>query len=211
MYRPPAFAEDDVDVMVALARSAGFGHLVVAGEHGLASTPVPFVVDDACTSLRMHLARPNHVWRLAPGRALLIVPVSDTYISPAWYPSKAEHGKVVPTWNYEVVHAHGDLVAHDDRAWVLQQIRDLTDTNEQAFAEPWSIDDPPEGYIAKMVRGIVGIELVVDRVEGKRKLSQNRADDDLAGAIAGLIDTDRRGAAAVRAAMIEAEPLDEAR
>ncbi len=205
MYRPAQFAEDDVGVLVGLIRSAGFGHLVVSTDSGLSSTPIPIIVSDDGRIVRGHLARPNPFWRLTPCSALLIVPVSDTYISPSWYPSKSEHGKVVPTWNYEVIHAHGQMVAHDDPAWVAQQIRDLTDLNESTFNKPWSIDDAPGDFIPQLARGIVGLELIVDRLEGKRKLSQNRSDEDLAGTIAHLTDSDRRGATAVRNAMIEAD------
>ena len=102
----------------------------------------------------------------APCEALLIVTASDTYISPAWYASKAEHGKVVPTWNYEVVHIHGRLVAHDDAGWVAQQIRDLTTLNEADRSNPWAVEDAPAEYIEAMQRGIVGIELVVDALAG---------------------------------------------
>ncbi len=113
-----------------MARAAGFGHLVVAGPDRLASTPVPFLISDDGAQVRAHLARPNMIWKLAPCDALLIVPLGDAYISPGWYPSKAEHGKVVPTWNYEVVHLHGRLVAHDDAAWTSTMVSDLTDLNE---------------------------------------------------------------------------------
>ena len=130
----------------------------------------------------MHLARPNPVWKSAPCRALLIVPVTDAYVSPSWYPSKAEHGKVVPTWNYEIVHAHGALVAHDDPAWVRAQIDDLTALNEAPLAQPWATTDAPGDYIESLQLAIVGVELVVDRFEGKRKLSQNRSAGDRAGA-----------------------------
>jgi transcriptional regulator len=201
MYRPAAFAEDDTATLVALARRAGFGHLVVVVDGAPVSTPVPFVIDDAGTSVRMHVARPNDVWRAAPCAALLVVPVSDAYVSPSWYPSKAEHGKVVPTWNYEVVHAHGRLVAHDDADWVRRQITDLTDTNEAPLADPWSVDDPPGGYVEQLQRGIVGVELVVDRLEGKRKLGQNRGDDDRLGAADRMARAGLRGAPDVSRAM----------
>ncbi len=119
MYLPPSFVEDDLAVLAEMIESVGFGHLVVAGPDGLASTPLPVLVSLGDTiTLRGHLARPNAVWQSAPCDALLIVPVSDAYITPSWYPSKTEHGKVVPTWNYEVVHAHGRLIAHDDPVWV---------------------------------------------------------------------------------------------
>jgi transcriptional regulator len=201
MHRPPVFAEDDLDVLVGLARSAGFGHLVVSIGDGPLSTPVPFVITDDGSAVRMHLARPNPVWKAAPCRALLIVPVTDAYVSPGWYPSKAEHGKVVPTWNYEVVHAHGSLIAHDDAVWVRGQIDDLTALNEAPLAEPWATTDAPADYIESMQRAIVGVELVVDRLEGKRKLSQNRSDYDRAGVVAGMSASGLRGADAVNAAM----------
>lgn len=187
---PATFAVDDVQLLVGLTRVAGFGHLVVAGDAGIVSTPMPFVVSDDGATVRAHLARPNPAWRLAPCEALLIVPVTDAYVSPSWYPSKQVDGKVVPTWNYEVVHAHGRLTSHDDPAWISRQIRELTDHNESALAEPWSVDDAPPEYIDRMVRGIVGVELAVTRLEGKRKLSQNRQADDIEGAIVGL---DNRG------------------
>ena len=129
------------------------------------------------------------------------MPVSDAYVSPSWYPSKAEHGKVVPTWNYEVVHAHGRFVVHDDASWVRRQIADLTDTNEAGLADPWSVDDPPDGYVDQLQRGIVGVELVVDRLEGKRKLGQNRSDTDRLGAAEGMGAASLRGADDVSIAM----------
>jgi transcriptional regulator len=201
MFVPRHFAEDRVDVLVELARTAGFGHLVVADSNEIASTPMPFVIADDASRVHAHLARPNGLWKLTPCPALLVVPVDDTYISPSWYPSKAQHGKVVPTWNYEVVHLHGRLVAHDDAEWISAQVRELTDFHESAMPTPWSVDDAPLEYIDKMIRGIVGIELVVDRIEGKRKLSQNKTADELAGAIEGLAGSPHRGAAEIRAAM----------
>lgn len=201
MYRPRHFAEDRVDVIVELARSAGFGHLVVNGPGGLVSTPVPFLIDDGATLVRAHLARPNGLWKLAPCDALLIIAVDDAYISPNWYPSKAEHGRVVPTWNYEVVHVHGRLVAHDDAEWIGRQVRDLTDHNEQQLTVPWSVDDAPADYVDQMLRGIVGIELAIERIEGKRKLSQNRDAGDRRGVVAGLAASGQPGTPTVRRAI----------
>jgi transcriptional regulator len=186
MFVLPPFAVADADVLVDLVRTAGFGHLVVHGDDGLASTPLPFVVDDALSTVRAHVARPNPIWQLAPREALLIVPVTDAYVSPSWYVSKAQHGKVVPTWNYEVVHLHGRLVAHDDPEWVDRQIRDLTDTNEATQPTPWAVDDAPADFVASTRRGIVGLELEVTDVVGKQKLSQNRPAGDVDGTIAGL-------------------------
>ena len=186
MYTPRHFAEERDEVTLALLRAAGFGHLVVATDDGLDATPIPFLVDDEMTVVRAHVARPNPVWRLAPCDGLLIVPVTDAYVSPSWYPSKAEHGKVVPTWNYEVVHVHGRLVAHDDTGWIFRQITDLTEFNESALPTPWGVADAPDDYIAATQRGIVGIELAIDRVVAKRKLSQNRPEPDIEGVMRGL-------------------------
>ena len=205
MYRPAHFAEDDPDVLVGLARVAGFGHLVTCGGDGLDSSPIPFVISDDGRRISGHLARPNPLWGRAPCSALLIVAVSDAYVSPSWFPSKARDGRVVPTWNYEVVHAHGHLVAHDDPEWIARHVRQLTDHHEAGRAEPWSVDDAPADYIARTARGIVGVELLVDRFVGKRKLSQNRVDDDRAGAVVGLVASGDRGASAIAAAMAALE------
>jgi transcriptional regulator len=174
VYVPTHFAVEEHSEVFAMVRSSGFGHLVVHVGDGFSSTPVPFVVDDELRSVRAHVARPNPIWRTAPCDALLLVPGRDDYVSPGWYPSKAEHGKVVPTWNYEVVHLHGRLVARDDGEWVLRQMRDLTDLNEASMDVPWSVDDPPAGYVEQLQRGTVGLELEVTGVEAKRKVSQNR-------------------------------------
>ena len=200
VFMPRHFAETDRRAAAELARSVGFGHLTVTGADGLISTPVPFLIDDDATAVRAHLARPNPVLAAAPADALLVVPVSDAYVSPNWYPSKAEHGKVVPTWNYEVVHLHGRLVTHDP-AWTLQLVRDLTDHHEAGMPMPWSVDDAPETYVEGLLKAIVGISLDVTRVEAKRKLSQNKPPGDLDGAIAGLRSEDRHGARAVADAM----------
>lgn len=186
MYTPQHFAETDDAIILELVRSTGFGHLVCQSGDGLMSTPVPFVVDDDLTSVRAHLAKANQAWRAAPCQALLIIPVADAYISPGWYPSKAEHGKVVPTWNYEVVQLHGELIAHDEHTWLQTQLGDLTDHNEAGSPKPWSVDDAPGEFIATQSKAIVGIEILVDRVEAKRKLSQNRSAPDQAGVISGL-------------------------
>jgi transcriptional regulator len=188
VYRPTAFTEDDVDVIVDMIDRASLAHLVVHSPDGFESSALPVLADvgGGIVRVRGHLARPNPLWRLAPCDALVIVPVSDAYISPSWYPSKAAGGKVVPTWNYEIVHAHGKLVAHDDVEWLERLVRDLTERHERANPEPWAVDDAPADFVAAMLRGIVGVEVAVERLEGKRKLSQNRAEDDQRGAVAGL-------------------------
>ncbi|HEY8818854.1 MAG TPA: FMN-binding negative transcriptional regulator, partial [Candidatus Limnocylindrales bacterium] len=144
-------------------------------------------------------ARNNGQWRVpAIGEALVIVQGPDAYISPAWYTTKREHGRVVPTWNYVTAHVHGRLEIHDDPDWVEANVRRLTAKYEATRAEPWSVDDAPETYIAGQLKAIVGVEIVIDRVEGKVKLSQNRSDADITGAIEGL---EERGEHRVSAAM----------
>ena len=204
MYLPAVFVEDDPGALTAMVAAVPLAHLVVAGPDGFESTPLPVIVDGHADSTRArgHLARPNPLWRLAPCRALLILPGADVYVSPSWYATKAESGKVVPTWNYEVVHAHGQLEAHDDVVWLDAVVRELTERHEGGRAEPWSVDDAPADFVAAMLRGIVGVELTVDRLEGKRKLSQNRPEADRAGVVAGLAHEGTAGAAAVRAAML---------
>lgn len=189
MHLPHHFTEDDIKTVMAMVRSVAFGHLVVAGTEGLASTPMPFVITDDGAQVRAHLARPNQIWKLAPCDALLVVPVSDAYVSPSWYPSKLEHGRVVPTWNYEVVHLHGRLIAHDDAEWTSLMVGDLTDLHEAEMPTPWSVGDAPADYTDKLIRGIVGIELEVSRIEAKRKLSQNKSEADRAGVALGLAKT----------------------
>jgi len=186
MYEPGHFGDADEAQTVAMLRSTGFGHLVVTDGERFEASPLPFLVDDDLSVVRVHVARPNRIWRLAPCPAFLAVTASDAYISPSWYASTAEHGRVVPTWNYEVVYLHGRLVAHDDDAWIADQMRDLTDHHEADMAAPWSVDDPPNGFVEKMRRGTVGLQLHVTRIESKRKLGQNRSQDDIGGAISGL-------------------------
>lgn len=206
MYVPGFTAVDDPAVVLGLLRSTGVGHLVTGGPAGgFDASVAPFVVDDAVGHVRLHLARANPQWRRAEGApALLIVQGSSAYVSPSWYPSKADDPRVVPTWNYEVVHLHGTVRVHDDVTWTADVVRRLTDHNEAARTDggdPWSVDDAPADHVASRLRAVIGIELVVDRVEAKRKLSQNRPDVDQAGVVAGLDASTAPGAAGVAAAM----------
>jgi transcriptional regulator len=203
MYRPPAFAEDDIPTLLAMIDVAALAHVVAHGPDGFESSPLPVLADvvDGAVRLRGHVARPNPLWRMAPCDVLVVVPLTDAYVSPSWYPSKAEHGKVVPTWNYEVVHAHGRLVAHDHPAWLDAFVRELTERHESRRSEPWAVDDAPADFVATMLRGIVGIEVAVTRLEGKRKLSQNRPEADRIGATDGMAASGARGAEATAAAM----------
>lgn len=145
------------------------------------------------TTVRAHLARANDHWRSLDGAAaLLIVPLSDAYVSPSWYPSKADDARLVPTWNYEIVHAHGTVDIRDDATFVEQVVRELTERHEaqRVAATPtppaWSVDDAPADFIERQLRAIVGIELTVTHVEAKRKPSQNRNDADRRGVADGL-------------------------
>jgi transcriptional regulator len=175
---------DDVRPFVA---AVGTAQLVTVGEDGAPdATFLPVLWEG--DRLVGHLARANGHWRrIVDGSpALAVVTGADTYVSPSWYASKAEHGRVVPTWNYTVVHLRGRVVVHDDPPWVRALVTRLTDRHEQQRAEPWAVADAPEDYVEKNLRPIMGVEVVVESVEAKAKLSQNRSDEDRAGVAAGL-------------------------
>jgi transcriptional regulator len=186
MYVPSAFAPTDeaVDALLLRHRAAD---LVTVGPDGLTATMLPFLYDPQRRVLRGHLARNNDHWRTADGAAgLVIVRGPDAYVSPSWYATKAEHGRVVPTWNYVTAHVHGVLTVHDDPAWVADLVRELTDRHEAGRAAPWSVDDAPPKFFAGQLRAIVGVELAISRIEAKFKLSQNRPAADVDGVVAGL-------------------------
>lgn len=177
MYRPPAFRLDR-EPSIDIVRQIGFGHLVVEG-HELLSSPVPFLLNDAATVARFHLARANDITKALDGGAngLIIVAGPDSYVSPSWYPSKLEDPRVVPTWNYVVVHLRGRLSAMSDDS-VRELVGDLTDHHEQRRDLSWRVDDAPTEYLDGRLRAIMGVEMSIDRVEGTAKLSQNRSEDD---------------------------------
>lgn len=200
MYVPRTNAVADEDAMAMIA-AADIGHLVSTTATGLVATTLPVLLDGG--SLLGHVARSNSQWRDSiPGMEVLtIIAGPDAYVSPSWYASKREHGRVVPTWNYTSVHVYGQLVAHDDAAWKLGLVRRLTDRHESRLAAPWSVDDAPVEYIERMLGAIVGLELQITRVEAKRKLSQGRGERDIDGVIAALetgSDPQRAIAAAMR-------------
>ncbi len=176
MYLPSSFAENDPDEIARIVDAHPLAQLVVGGSDGLVATPVPMlrVVDPATgvTTFRGHLAKANPA--LVEGRSLLLFLGVDAYVSPSAYPSKAEHGRVVPTWNYETVQVRGDLVLHPEPAWVLDIVRALTTVHESHRNAPWSVEDAPADYIDGMLRSIVGIEVVPTSIVAKRKLSQNQ-------------------------------------
>jgi transcriptional regulator len=186
MYVPSAFAPTDEAVRELLLRHRA-ADLVTAGPEGLTATMLPFLYDAGRHTLRGHFARNNDHWRSADGAAgLVIVRGPDAYVSPSWYASKAEHGRVVPTWNYVTAHVHGTVSVHDDPDWVADLVRELTDRHEAGRPAPWSVDDAPPRFFAGQLRAIVGVELAIERVEAKFKLSQNRPAADVDGVIVGL-------------------------
>jgi transcriptional regulator len=210
MYIPAHFAIDDDAVRQLLARH-GAADLVTLTADGLVATMLPFIYEPAAGehgALYGHVARNNDQWRLpAQGESLAIIRGPDAYISPSWYATKAEHGRVVPTWNYVTAHVYGRLVVHDDPVWVEDIVRRLTAKHETArLASPgqppaWSVDDAPRKFIEGQLRAIVGLELQITRIEAKAKLSQNRPVADIAGVEAGLSARgDDRSAAAVEEA-----------
>ena len=193
MYTPAPFKLDDVAEAHALMRAAPFAILVTAGGDGLTATHVPTVLKVDATEpmgrLECHLARANPQWRtFAPDtEALAIFQGPEAYIRPGWYPSKAEHGKVVPTWNYVMVQARGRLRAVDDKAWLRAFVTRLTDHHEGGRAEPWAVSDAPAAFIEATLGAIVGIEIPLSSLVGKWKVSQNRSAADRAGVAAGLL------------------------
>lgn len=199
MYVPGQFAVDDDAVRELLVRR-GVGDLITATGDGVVASFLPFVFDADAGVLRGHLARNNPQWRSGVvGDGLVIVHGGDSYVSPAWYASKAEHGRVVPTWNYITAHVYGEVRFHDDLGWVGRVVRELTEKHEGVGG--WSVDDAPDGFVEGQLRAVVGVEVVVRRVEGKWKLSQNRSGRDIDGVVAGLRGVgDVAGAEAVEAA-----------
>ena len=205
MYVPPHFAETDVAALHETIRRFPLATLVVAGADGLNANHVPMLLQEG--RLVCHVARANPLWRtVADGiPALAVFTGPDAYVSPAWYSTKAETGQVVPTWNYVAVHVRGTLRAFDDPAALRAHVGLLTATHEAGRPAPWAVEDAPDDYVAAMLRGIVGLTLTIERIDGKAKLSQNRNAADRAGVIAGLRATARPGAADVADAMLTRE------
>ncbi|GLV23993.1 FMN-binding negative transcriptional regulator [Sphingobium sp. Cam5-1] len=178
MYRPPAFREDRPDVIRTAIRAHPLGTLITAGASGLIVNVVPFILKTTPNGdfLQAHLAKANE--QIADLReetpALVMFQGPQAYVSPSWYPTKLEHGRVVPTWNYVIIQVWGTPRIIDDTAWLSRQLDELTTIHEQERAEPWSVTDAPDDFLAGQMKGIVGLEVPVDRVEGKWKASQNQ-------------------------------------
>jgi transcriptional regulator len=191
MYNPPHFQEERTDVLQQFIREHTLAAVVTMGPEGLIANHVPLILDaeaGALGTLRGHVSRMNPQWRdsLPHIAALAIFQGPSVYITPSWYPSKEQTGRVVPTYNYVVVHAHGSLKTYEDPELLLRNVRALTELHEASFAERWSVDDAPADFIRGQLKGIVGIEIPISRLEGKWKVSQNRVPADRQGVIDGL-------------------------
>ena len=190
MYLPKHFAEDNVAEMHALMRAHPLATLISHGPDGLNANHIPLLLADAepYGTLQGHVARANPLWKAGnvAGEVLVVFQGDQSYISPSGYATKAEHGKVVPTWNYAAVHAYGELKVIEDPAWIFGQISALTASNEAALPQPWAVSDAPADYIEKMLGAIVGIEITINRLLGKWKVSQNQPAANQASLIAAL-------------------------
>lgn len=201
MYIPEPFRPTEEDVL-ALLRSPGAVDLITVTARGILATMLPMAWDEPGSrpglgehgALLGHVAIKNDQWREpAIGESMAIVRGPDAYITPSWYEAKREHGRVVPTWNYVTIHAYGRLVVHRDAVWLEANVRRLVDAHEGPRQEPWRVDDAPRAYIDGQLKAIVGVELLIDRLDAKSKLSQNRSEADIEGTIAGLEADGERG------------------
>ncbi|MEO5324259.1 FMN-binding negative transcriptional regulator [Mesorhizobium sp. CC13] len=191
MYQPPHFTETRLDVLHALIRAHPLGLLICNGADGPVANPLPFLLDAEPAPngrLRAHLSRANPQWRMLADNpdALVVFQGADSYVTPSWYETKRETGKVVPTWNYAIVQVRGRVRVMDDKDWLAGQIAALTATHEGGRAEPWQVSDAPDAYVAAQIKGIVGLEIDIASIEGKWKVSQNRPVADRVGVAEGL-------------------------
>jgi transcriptional regulator len=208
LYNPPAFRESDLPALQAQIAASGLTTLISVGAQGPIVSNVPIIFDPNIGQYGMiagHLARGNPQWResdlLIP--AIAIFMGADAYVSPSYYPSKQEHGKVVPTWNYSMIVARGRLEIFEDADALRAQVEMLTKRFEQRFEKPWEVSDAPEDFIARQIKGIVGVRMHVESIEGKAKLNQNRSNADQEGVVAGLSPSERAADREVANAMRE--------
>ena len=191
MYLPSLFEETRIEVLAGLIHEHPLATLITQNDAGLVANHIPIEFDPAPAPfgiLRGHVARANPVWRetVAGSEVLLVFQGPSAYVTPAWYATKKQTGKVVPTWNYAVVHARGPLVVRDDPVWLRAFLEKLTDRHESGRTAPWKVGDAPEDFIRSQLRAIVGIEIPLTGLSGKWKMSQNRPPADRAGVIRGL-------------------------
>jgi transcriptional regulator len=202
MYVPKYFEETRVEVLHELIRAYPFGALVTLNSDGLDANHIPFEIDPGPApfgTLRGHIARANPLWRHLSRdiQALAIFQGPDTYISPSWYPTKQQTGRVVPTWNYAVVHAHGSLQVIEDRGWLRDFVERLTNRHERGRGAPWNVTDAPTDYVEEQLTAIVGLEMPISRLIGKWKMSQNRPVLDQEGVVEGLLQQGGESATAI--------------
>jgi transcriptional regulator len=198
MYQPSTFREDRIEVKHDLIRAHPLGLLFTAGPAGLIANPFPFLIDSQNSelgTLRVHIARANLQWRELEmvEECLIVFQGPQDYVTPSWYATKRETGKVVPTWNYATVHAWGRPRVMNDDAWLRRQLDDLTLSREGSRPAPWKVDDAPSDFVAAQMRAIVGVEIPISRIEGKWKMSQNRPEADRAGVLAGFRERGEAG------------------
>lgn len=194
VYQPPHFREDRLDIQHDLIRAQPFGLLISATDQDLLADPMPFFLDtsggggpDALGQLHAHLARANPHWQHLDGRPVLVVfQGAQAYVTPSWYETKRQSGRVVPTWDYVMVQVRGTARVIEDPAWLRGQIEALTDAREEARDEPWAVSDAPAAYVDAQLRGIVGLEIAITEIEAKCKLSQNKPGHDRRGVADGL-------------------------
>ena len=203
MYMPKHFAETRVEVLHGMIHDYPFATVVAKAADGLVANHLPFELVGGL--LHGHVARGNELARLDGAEVLLVFQGPDGYISPNWYPTKQETHREVPTWNYAVVHVHGRLKVIDDAAWLRRLLETLTDRHEAGQPQPWKITDAQDDHIEKSLRAIVGLEVAVERIEGKFKLNQNHPARNRAGVIAGLRERDGNGDAELAALMAQQE------
>ncbi|HWL03319.1 MAG TPA: FMN-binding negative transcriptional regulator [Xanthobacteraceae bacterium] len=204
MYVPAAFREDDPAEIRRIIDAARLAMFITATAEGLVATPLPLFLaeEDGRAVIYGHLARANPQWQMPPiGEALAIFQGPEAYVTPSWYAAKQEHGRVVPTWNYEAVHAYGPVEFFTDEDRLRDVVTRLTDLHERPRAAPWAVTDAPADFITAHLKGIVGLRLPVTRLEGKRKLSQNRSAADREGVARGLGESAREGDRVVSALM----------
>lgn len=207
MYVPDYFKESRLPVLHALMSAYPLATLVAVTADGPVANHIPLLVDATGegTALRGHIARANPLWQTLGdgGEVLAIFQGPEHYISPRWYPSKRQHGQVVPTWNYAAVHARGALTWHHDEAWLRGLLESLTSSQESGFADPWHVSDAPPEYLQKMMGAIVGFDIAVRELTGKWKVSQNRSEADVQGVLEGLAALDSPAARAMAALVRE--------
>jgi len=211
MYIPKHFQQQDHEALCDLIKQHPLATLVVNSNSGLSANHIPLRLAHNSSSdivLQGHIAKANPLWKEKPEEALAIFQGTDAYISPNWYPTKQEHGKVVPTWNYVAVHASGKIQFINDRSWKLSFLHSLTTEHESSQEQPWAISDAPKDFIEKMLDAIVGFEIAVHELNGKWKVSQNQVEKNQAGVIDGLSASSDTKAITLASVMAQHTPVD---